>query len=155
MKFDLKFTTQYGQFYLNDKNSEGNTDSEKFWTNKAFEDKLAVEDGILGISIMNDEEKAECEFEILTSKNLLDNFSDFDHVVEASLKIESGILQILDCPNSKVVMETEIENGEYRVRVYSINLKSAYDQNPRDSYRIEMWKEQFGERNVLKKFENF
>lgn len=154
MKLNLKFVTDYKQFYLNDKNANGNTGSENFWSESAFADKLAIEDGVLGIGIENDEGKVECKFEILNSKRLIDNFSDFDHVVEASLKIHSGILQITDCPHSEVEMETEIENGEYRVRVYSINLKTAYEENPRDTYKIEMWKEAYSDRIVLKRFED-
>ena len=154
MKINLKFVTDYRQFYLNDKNAIGNTGSENFWSESAFADKLAIEDGVLGIGIENDEGKVECEFEILNSKSLIDNFTDFDHVVEASLKIHSGILQIIDCPHSEVEMETEIENGEYRVRVYSINLNTAYEENPKDSYKIEMWKEAYSDRKVLKRFED-
>jgi hypothetical protein len=152
MKYNLKFTTDYGQFYVNDKNATGNTGSENFWADQAFADKLAVEDGVLGVSIANDEGKVECEFEILNSKSVINDFSDFDHVVEASLKIHSGILQVLDCPHSEVEMETKIDNGEYRIRVYSINLNSAYNENPNDSYKIEMWKEKYSERSVLKRF---
>ncbi|MEL1247493.1 hypothetical protein [Flavobacterium helocola] len=154
MKLNLKFATDYRQFYLNDKNANGNTGSENFWSESAFADKLAIEDGVLGIGIENDEGKVECEFEILNSKSLIDNFTDFDHVVEASLKIHSGILQIIDCPYSEVEMETEIENGEYRVRVYSINLNTAYEENPKDSYKIEIWKEAYSDRKVLKRFED-
>ena len=153
MKFDLKFTTDYGQFYINDKSATGDTGSENFWTDQAFADKLAVEEGILGVSIANDEGKVECEFEILDSKNLITDFSDFDHVVEASIKIHSRVLQVMDCPYSKIEMETEIENGEYRVRIYSINLESACDENPKDSYKIEMWKEVYSERTVLKRYQ--
>ena len=153
MKSSLKFTTEYGQFYLSDKSANGNTGSENFWTEKAFAEKLAVEDGILGISIANDEGKVECEFDIVNSKSLIENFGEFDHVVEASLQIHSGILQVLDCPNSEIEMEIEIENGEYRVRVYSRNLESGYEENPGDSYKIEMWKEVYSERTVLKRFE--
>ena len=154
MKINLKLVTDNRQFYLNDKNANGNTGSENFWSESAFADKLAIEDGVLGIGIENDEGKVECEFEILNSKSLIDNFTDFDHVVEASLKIHSGILQIIDCPHSEVEMETEIENGEYRVRVYSINLNTAYEENPKDSYKIEMWKEAYSDRKVLKRFED-
>lgn len=154
MNLYLKFLTDYGQFYLNDKNANGNTGSEYFWSERAFADKLAVDDGVLGIGIENDEGKVECEFEILTSKSMTNDFSGFDHVVEASLKIHSGIVQVLDCPNSEVEMETKIENGEYRVRVYSINLKTAHEENPNDTYKIEMWKEAYSDRKVLKRFEN-
>lgn len=152
MKFELKFTTDYGQFYITDKNATGNTGSKNFWTNQAFTDKLAVEDGILGVAIANEEGKVECEFEILDSKSLTKDFSGFDHVVEASIKIHSQILQILDCPNSEIEFEIEIENGEYRVRVYSINLESAYNEIPNDTYKIEIWKEVYSERNVLKRY---
>lgn len=152
MKFELKFTTDYGQFYINDKNATGNTGSENFWTDQAYADKLAVEDGVLGVAISNDEGKVECEFEILNSKSLISDFGEFDHVVEASMKIHSKIIQILDCPNSEIEIETEIENGDYRVRVYSKNLESAYYEIPKDSYKIEMWKEVYSERNVLKRY---
>ncbi|MFC4739436.1 hypothetical protein ACFO3U_05470 [Flavobacterium ponti] len=154
MKLKLKFTTDYGQFYINDKNAKGNTSSDNFWSEVAFQDKLAVEDGVLGIGIANDEGIVDCLFEILNSKNLDDNFSKFDHVVEASLKIHSGVLQVLDCPFSEVEMETKIENGDYRIRVYSSNLKSAYDENPKDFYKIEMWKESYKEREVLKRYQD-
>jgi hypothetical protein len=152
MKYILKFTTDYGQFYVNDKNATGDTGSENFWTDQAFADKLAIEEGVLGVSIANNEGKVECEFEILNSKSLINDFSSFDHVVEASLKIHSGVLQVLECPNSQVEMETRIDIDEYRMRVYSINLNSAYDENPNDSYKIEMWKEKYSERSVLKRF---
>ena len=113
---------------------------DNFWTNQAFEVKLAVEDGVLGIGIANDEGLVDCLFEILDSKNLNNDFSKFDHIIEASLKIHSVILQILNCPYSEIEMETNIENGDNRICVYSCNLNSAYDENPKDYYKIEMWK---------------
>jgi hypothetical protein len=152
MKYNLKFTTDYGQFYLNDKNATGNTGSQSFWADQAFADKLAVDEGVLGVLIGNDEGKVECEFELLNSKSLISDFGSFDHVVEGSLRIHSGVLQVLDCPFSTVELETEIDNGEYRVRVYSINLNNSYYEVPGDSYKIEMWKEAYSERNVLKRY---
>ncbi|OXE95593.1 hypothetical protein B0A63_23925, partial [Flavobacterium johnsoniae UW101] len=99
MIFNLNFTTDYGQFYLNDKD-EGDTGSENFWSDQALNDKLAVEKGILGVSIENTEGMVKCELEILNSKSLISDFSSFDHVVEASLEIKTGILQVNDCPFS-------------------------------------------------------
>ncbi len=152
MKIELKFTTYYGQFYINDKNTSGKTDSENFWTDQAFADKLAVEEGILGVSIGNEEGTVNCDFHILESKSSITEFSNFDHVVEASLKISSSVLQITNCPDSNIEFETKIANGDYRVRIYSTNLASTYTENPDDSYKIEMWKENYHERNVLKRF---
>lgn len=152
MKFELKFTTDYGQFYISDKNAKGNTGSESFWTDEAFADKLAIEDGIIGVGIANDEGIVNCEFEILDSESLIKDFAEFDHIVEASINIHSGNLQVLDCPNSEIEIETEIENGEYRIRVYSLNLETAFNENPNDCYKIEMWKEVYSTRNVLKRY---
>lgn len=152
MKFDLNFTTEYGQFYINDINASGDTGSDDFWSNQAFEDKLAVEKEILGISIANDEGIVNCELEILDSKSLISDFSEFDHVVEASIEIKSGSLQVNDCPFSEVILETKIENGNYRARVYSGNLESAYSEERNDYYKIEIWKEAFSDRHVLKRY---
>ena len=152
MKIDLNFTTDYGQFYLNDKNFIGQTDSQFFWTDEAYENKIAVEKGILGICIGNDEGIVKCEIQILDSKSTTFDFTKSDHVVEASLTIQSGVLQVLDCPFSEIEFQEDIENGEYRVRVYSKNLESAYNENPNDSYLIEIWKENFSEPIVLKKY---
>lgn len=153
MVFSLDFTTGYGQFYLNDKD-EGDTGSPDFWTNEAFNDKLAVEKGVLGISLENSEGIVKAELEILNSKSLISDFSEFDHVVEASLEINTGFLQINDCPFSLLVLEKKIEKGNYRVRIYYKNLGTAYNENPEDFYKIEMWKDSFLERTVLKRCKN-
>lgn len=153
MKVSLNFTTDFSQFYLNDKD-EGDTGSENFWSVEAFNDKLAVEKGILGISVENGEGIVRCELEILKSKNLISDFSDFDHIVEASLEIKTGVLQVNDCPFSDLILEEKIEVGNYRVRVYFNNLKSAFTDNPEDFYKIEIWKDVFSDRHVLKRFEN-
>lgn len=153
MKFSLDFTTSYGQFYLNDKD-QGDTGSPDFWTNEAFNDKLAVERGVLGISLENSEGIVQGELEILTSKSLVSDFNDFDHVVEATLEIKTGFLQINDCPFSNLVLEEKIENGNYRVCIYYCNLESGYSENPKDFYKIEMWRDTFVDRYVLKRFEN-
>ena len=152
MKFELKFITGYGQFYIADKNAKGNTGSEKFWTDEAFADRLAIEDGIVGVGIANDEGIVNCEFEILDSESLIKDFGEFDHVAEASIHIHSGTLQVLDCPHSEIEIEIEIENGEYRMRIYSLNLETAFNENPNDYYKIEMWKEINSKRNVLKRY---
>ncbi|TXF79233.1 hypothetical protein [Chryseobacterium sp.] len=152
MKFQLNFTTDYRQFYINDHNASGSTGSEDFWNEQAYVDKLAIEDGIIGVGIANEQGIVNGELEILDSKSLIIDFGGFDHVAEASIKIHSGVLQVLDCPHSGIELEIQIENGEYRIRVYSLNLESAYDEVPNDSYKIEMWKEVYSDRNVLKRF---
>lgn len=84
--------------------TNGNTHSEKFWTDSANEDRLAIEDSILGVA-------TESYGHIRGELTLLNNANDdvdlglFDYVVEAGLDVKSGVIQILDCPNSIVELE--------------------------------------------------
>ena len=152
MKFQFSFFTQYGQFYLADEKSAGNTDSDNFWNDESFNDKLAIEDGILGISLENDEAIANGELEILNKRQKISGSEKADHIVEASIKVNSGKLQIQDCPNSQTELEIELEAAWYRIRVYSMNLNRAYESEPGDFYRIEIWKEGYSPKIVLKRW---
>jgi hypothetical protein len=92
MKYQLDFDTSYSQFYVYDKDSPDLRSSANFWTHEAYEDRLAIENGVLGIG-------TECyghvkaELEILQSVNNLIDFTDFDHIVEAGIEIKSGIFK--------------------------------------------------------------
>ncbi|QTE39432.1 hypothetical protein J3L18_10375 [Mucilaginibacter gossypii] len=151
MKYPLDFYTSYSQFYVYDEYSPGQTDSASFWTNEAYEDRLAIEDGVLGIG-------TECygpikaELEILESANNIVDFSSFDHIVEAGIDIKSGVIQILNCPDWTVQIELHTAPGTYRVRIYSSNLASVYGDEGDDFYRIEIWPSENIERTVLKRY---
>ena len=151
MKHNLEFDTQYNQFYLFDKNSSFNTNSTEFWTDEAYIDRIAIEVGVLGIG-------TECygpvKADLIIRETANENFDlkDFDHIVEAGLKINSGTLQILDCPNSSVEFEIELEPGEYKARIYSSNLASVDGDEGNDFYNIEIWPENDNRKNVLKRY---
>lgn len=86
-RFD--FFTQYGQFYICDKESPMETDSDEFWTDEAFNDRLAVENGVIGVG-------TKCYGPVKGELVLLDNENTdfdiglYDHIVEAGLKIDSS-----------------------------------------------------------------
>jgi hypothetical protein len=153
MKYPLNFRTTHGQFYIYDKYSSGNTASDNFWTDEAFNCRLAIEDGIVGVGL-------ECygpvkgEVELLDRFNVNINLINFDHVVEGSLVVKSGIIQILSCPNSLVQLELPVEATTYRVRVYSSNLASVDGDSGEDFYRIEIWPDSNKIRKVLKQYSN-
>src|SRR5438045_5314274 len=94
--FKLDFYTSHHQFYIVDKSSPFKTDSSDFWTKQASEDKLAIEEGILGIG-------TECygpvkgDLQVLDVEPEAEDFSSYDHVVEGSLKLTTGVLQIFAC----------------------------------------------------------
>ena len=152
MPYPLDFYTQYSQFYICDKDSERDTSSNRFWTEEAFNDRLATEDGILGIG-------TECygpvkaELHLLSEPRNYINLDQYDHIVEAGLEIKSGVMQILDCPNSSVELEVNLVAGSYRVRIYSINLLSVEGDEGDDFYKIEIWPSLAMERKVLKRYE--
>ncbi|MEO6631699.1 MAG: hypothetical protein ABIN13_08260 [Mucilaginibacter sp.] len=151
MGFSLDFYTSHNQFYIFDKASNGNTGSDRFWTEDAYNDRLAIEDGILGVG-------TECygpikgEVTILTTKKEPIEFDLYDHIVEGGIEIKSGTIQILDCPSSEVHLELNVKPGFYRTRIYSINLASVNGDEGEDSYRIEIWSASEMERKVLKRY---
>jgi len=153
MKYNLNFRTQHNQFYLYDKASPANTASDDFWTAEAHDDRLALENGILGIG-------TQCyghikgELDVLDNANQAVDYNHYDHVVEGGLEVKSGVLQVLDCPNSEVELEVKLTPGTYRVRVYSSNLASADidEVEGNDYYKIKIWPDTNMERKVLKRY---
>lgn len=153
--YKLDFFTQYCQFYLVNKAEVSEMDDLEFWNEKALEERLAVEKNTLGVTVENDFSIVKGELEVLDAPNeRLD--PQADHIVEGSLEINSGAMEIQDCPTSDTILEVSLENGPYRVRIYSYNLDNPYhetdDRNPNDHYRIEVWKEELSERTVLKQW---
>jgi hypothetical protein len=153
MKYQLDFYTEYNQFYICDKASERATGSDNFWTIAAYEDRMAQEKGVLGVGTQS-YGHIKCELDILnTANNLLDT-NQYDHIVEAGVKITSGILQVLSCPTSEVELEVKIKPGTYRIRVYSSKLSTADidEDEGNDRYKIEIWPDTNMERKVLKRY---
>jgi hypothetical protein len=151
MKYELNFDTSYHQFYIRDKESPQDTGDINFWTEDATHYRLAIGERILGVGL-------ECygpfkgELILLDWKNEKIEFDQYDHIVEGGLNVESGVLQVLDCPNSNVELEVKVNPGKFRARVYSLNLTSVVDDSGDDFYRIEMWPDTDMERSVLKQY---
>jgi hypothetical protein len=152
MTYQFDFLTEYGQFYLCDKTSPMQTDSESFWTTQALEDNLAIEEGIIGIA-SEGHGRVEGELTILDSASEVTLSKVCDHVVEGSIAVPSGVVQLVNCPDSAVQLEFVVEPGEYRVRVYTIDFAVPTGDDYYGIYSIEMWQQDFSERRVLKKYQ--
>ena len=65
MNNELSIFTQYAQFNIADKDAEleHDTSNPNFWNDEAFNDRLAIDKGILGVSNQNDEALANIEIE--------------------------------------------------------------------------------------------
>jgi len=154
----FKFQTEYRQFYLEDGKAEnkGNTTSQNFWTEEAFNSRMALEKGIVGVGTES-YGNIKGEIEILDKSNDNIDYNKYDHIVEGGINIPSGELQILNCPDSNLELTLKVNPGKYRVRIYSSNLESVKDYDlPNDTdndyYRIELWKSDDMERKILKQF---
>lgn len=149
MKYLLDFYTQYNQFYIVDKSFPVKTDGD-FWSESAYEDRLAVNEGILGVG-------TECygpvkgEINIVEIANNAYDSSSYDHIVEVSIEIKSGVLEVQDCPTSSVQLAISLTAGFYTVRIYSSNLESVDGDEGDDYYKIEIWPSNKKLKEVLKR----
>jgi len=152
MKYNLDFFTQYGQFYIVDQGTIGDSSETEFWSNEALNDRLAYDEGILGVQIENDFTTVKGELIILNGPNPTIDASA-EHIVEASIAVKSGIMEIQDCPTSSVELAIPLDKDVYRVRVSSYLISEPYLKNtPQDYYKIEIWKEAHSPRKVIKQF---
>ena len=132
----LDFYTQYRQFYLTDGASE-DSDGD-LWTETSYYKRMASDKGFLAV-------ETECygpvkaRMEIKNDGSNVGNLEKYDHVVEGKIDIETGVLQVQDCPTSSVVQEVELPSGLYSVRVYSKGLTTVEGDEGDDFYHIVIW----------------
>ena len=110
-----------------------------------------MEGGILGITVGKYAE-IDVEVNVLESQNNERNFDEFEHIVEASIDVPSGVLQIKDCTGFNLELELNLTPGTYAVRSYSAKLSSISGDVGDDFYVIEIWASEKFERKVLKQF---
>jgi hypothetical protein len=145
------FDTSYHQFYILDRDSPHDTDSDTFWTEESHQDGLAIGTNILGVS-------TGCYGDVKSIIKLLEiepvvELDKYDRIVEASISITSGILQIIPCVSSdEAELELKLPIGEYCVRINSGDLASVVGDNGDDFYLVQIWPSEKCDRRVLKRY---
>ena len=147
--FPLSFSTEYYQFYILDAQSEMETDADDFWCPDADKRRLAIGKDILGVNIAT-YGNVRGEIRNLTNKPELDKLAD--HVVEASLRFSSGILQVRDCTGSEIQLAIPLSITTFRIRISSYNLGSVEGDEGDDYYIVEIWKSRFAKPVILKAY---
>jgi hypothetical protein len=153
-RYKLDFFTSENQFYLCDSAFAAETGDTSFWSSRAYNDRLAIADDIVGISTESFGH-IKAELDVLDAPSREKDFKKYDHVVEGGLKLSSGIMMILNHPDFKIELKAIVTPGRYRIRVYSYDLKNINtqeDEGP-DHYKIEIWTSNDMKRKVLKQFE--
>jgi len=153
MKYQLDFYTQFNQFYLTSDMGSVLAQNSLNWSDDAYKDRLGTLKNTL-VLFSGSYGHIKGELDVLDHPNTHSDYSEYEHVVEGGIDAHSGVFEILDCPNSTVILKVKINPGNYRVRVYSANLSSSDidEDEGNDYYKIEIWPDNNIKRKVLKRY---
>ncbi len=146
-QFQLSFFTEYYQFYILDAETKAQTDSEDFWNVAANIRKLAIGEGILGVSVAK-YATIKVELNIFLEEPVVNNHAD--HIVQSDINLPSGILKVQSCTSFQTQLELSLEKGAYTVRVSSFNLSTVVGDEGDDYYVVEIWRTLIEGTKVLK-----
>lgn len=163
--FAFSLYADHYQFYIGDSETGGDVTAPDFWCDEAFDRRLAVGEGIIGVgtevygTVPVVVEVHDCAPD--------DDLAGWDHVVEASLHVPSGQIAIDGCLNyvprdlphigyrSPLI---EVMPGRYRVRVYFGGLESVRVEETQygeeevsdEHYRVVLWPAAYAEPAILR-----
>jgi hypothetical protein len=145
--YPLNFWSEYYQFYILDSKTTATTDANDFWCPDAEPRRLAIGEGLLGVTI-GTYGNVKGELRILTQKPELDTSAD--HVVEVSMRLPSGLLEVRDCTGYETQLAIPLSKSTYRIRISSFNLGTIENDEGQDFYIVEIWKNRFAKPTILK-----
>jgi hypothetical protein len=136
--FELSLFADYFQFYIQDEAATG--DLSQAWNDEATDRLLAVAPGTLGIGTARNMD-VPVTVEIREDEPE-DDSADWDHVVEASLDVESGQIVVAGCTDYfPDATRIEVAPGSYRVRTSygALDTLSEDALSGDDRYRLQLW----------------
>ncbi len=145
----LNFFTEYYQFYILDAETKASTDAPDFWCSTAEPRRLAIGEGLLGVTVAK-YAKIKVDVKILNTEPAIED--NANHVVETSLAIPSGILQIKDCTAYDTILEVNLEKTSHQIRISSFNLGAVKNDVGKDYYKVEIWKAMPKQTLILKEW---
>lgn len=137
-KYQCSFFADYFQFHLQDEYCESNLDDA--WTQHAVDQMLAVADGIIGVGTARNADVP--VMLCIENHEPPDDFDEWDHVMECSLNVPSGILVILGCSEDfEKAARVDVTPGWHRVRIFYGGLDSVSEDGAEgdDHYAVVMW----------------
>ena len=146
---NLSFFTEYYQFYILDAETKAQTDALDFWNAEADKRKLAIDEGLLGVTVARYAE-IKVEVKVLSAEPSED--AEADRIVETSLNLPSGFLRVQNCTNFDTQLELNLAKGTYRIRISSFNLWTVKGDEGEDFYIVEIWESALAETIILKEW---
>lgn len=150
---EIRLYASHRQFYVQDSDPAGTSDDGDFWTEEACDDRLAAGDGLLGVvtgsydfvRVRVQEHRSEPPLEL----------GEWDHVVEAGLRVKSGLVLVSGCLSSSGLF-FRVRPGRYRVRCCQANLAASADStgDAGDWYLVQFWPSAKSKTLVLKRWED-
>ena len=144
----------FRQFYIQDFDQEGDTSSDAFWTEEAFDCRVAVAPYVIGIAT-DTNGQVPVTVEVCKSEPTL-AAGDWDHIAEGSLELTDGRLKLAGCPDGDVRFHTiNATPGWHRARVYSAGLTQRPPEvhYSGDQYLVQIWPAPAGPRTLLKRYD--
>ncbi len=148
--YPLYFFTEYYQFYILDSETTASTDANDFWSPEAERLRLAISEGLLGVTVAK-YAKIKVSFKVLKKSPSLKTKAD--HIVETSLNIPSGHLEIRDCSAYDIILGLDLQKTNYQIRVSSFKLDTVQNDSGKDYYVVEIWPGKIQETKLIKKWQ--
>jgi len=148
-RYELTLFADYHQFYIQDEKVDGNLSDA--WTDEAVERLLAVAPGTVGIGTVRNVD-VPVTIAVLEQEPVLDA-DKFDHVVECSIVVESGVIVAAGCTDYLPdATRIKTPSGLYRVRVSfeGLDSVSADGLEGHDQYHLQLWPGAMGPVEVRK-----
>lgn len=161
LKYNIKtenfaFSSFYNQFYILDKNA--NLESENFnFSDGDIEAMLyKLPEGL--VVFTRTEGNVKGKINVFNDKPSLKNISNFDHIVEGDIEINSGELHIYSWGNFQPEKILKVDKGNYRIRILGSNFNSVKEtdmqqESDNDYYEIQIWKSDEKGIKIIKKYQ--
>ena len=135
---DFKLFADYFQFYLQDEKAKG--DLSGSWTEQAVADLLAVAPGTIGVGTVRN---MTVPVKVVVQESAAEeNFEIWDHVVDCSIDIPSGMIVIAGCTDYfPDAARIKVKPGHYHARICYGGLDTLSEDGfeGEDCYQVFLW----------------
>jgi len=149
-KHQFELFADYHQFYLQDETAKG--DLSDSWTQQATDDLLAVAPCTIGVGTVRN---MKVPVEVIVQDSPPNNdFEKWDHVVDCSLDVPSGIIVVAGCTDYfPDAARIKVKPGGYNARIYYGGLDTLSEDGLEgdDHYHVYLWPGQPRSVMVLKR----